>query len=398
MIGALIACILVLGFNYWVASSRNLELQTKLYELEGQVRRGAAERGVAELKKSEFQEEIQRQKEQIARIENLYKRQLEDAQNACSKDKGSMQLNVSSSTKAIDGLKGQLNQLNDELWKLQKQLKGCQGNLNTLNKKLTYDMTQCNTQILSQKELCDERVAAAKVDFQKRIEKLALPPASFPVNAAPTVKDKPAKQAEAANAALDETKNIPVLNLTPDLSRPDAHDPLRTNEVVLDKALDPLGVLPSEKVLPQPVSESTPPAAEEKQDASPPPEGAVTAQEGEDTASKLPAKRSTEDKGRVEVMDVHNEDAQIEEADPGVEDMLIGRGKADETPAGHKEDEPDDYDGDEQIVGEADLEKGENQQKENLDKDMEDELADYNGDDDNEGEFEADKQAALAQT
>lgn len=27
MIGALIACILVLGFNYWVSSSRNLELQ-----------------------------------------------------------------------------------------------------------------------------------------------------------------------------------------------------------------------------------------------------------------------------------------------------------------------------------------------------------------------------------
>jgi len=27
MIGALIACILVLGFNYWMSSSRNLELQ-----------------------------------------------------------------------------------------------------------------------------------------------------------------------------------------------------------------------------------------------------------------------------------------------------------------------------------------------------------------------------------
>lgn len=27
MVAALIACILVLGFNYWVSSSRNLELQ-----------------------------------------------------------------------------------------------------------------------------------------------------------------------------------------------------------------------------------------------------------------------------------------------------------------------------------------------------------------------------------
>lgn len=62
-------------------------IQTKLYELEGQVRRGAAERGVAEMKKNEFQEEIQRQKEQISHIESLYKRQLEGAQNTCSQEK-----------------------------------------------------------------------------------------------------------------------------------------------------------------------------------------------------------------------------------------------------------------------------------------------------------------------
>lgn len=62
-------------------------IQTKLYELEGQVRRGAAERGVAELKKNQFQEEIQRQKEQISHIESLYKRQLEGSQNTCSQEK-----------------------------------------------------------------------------------------------------------------------------------------------------------------------------------------------------------------------------------------------------------------------------------------------------------------------
>lgn len=62
-------------------------IQTKLYELEGQVRRGAAERGVAEIKKNEFQEEIQRQKDQISHIESLYKRQLEGAQNTCSMEK-----------------------------------------------------------------------------------------------------------------------------------------------------------------------------------------------------------------------------------------------------------------------------------------------------------------------
>ena len=62
-------------------------MQTKLYELESQVRRGAAERGAVEVKKNEFQEEVQRQKEQISRIENLYKRQLEGAQNTCTQER-----------------------------------------------------------------------------------------------------------------------------------------------------------------------------------------------------------------------------------------------------------------------------------------------------------------------
>lgn len=62
-------------------------MQTKMYELEGQVRRGAAERGVEEMKKNEFQGEIQRQKEQINHIENFYKRQLEEAQEGCTQEK-----------------------------------------------------------------------------------------------------------------------------------------------------------------------------------------------------------------------------------------------------------------------------------------------------------------------
>ncbi|XP_071369673.1 Golgi membrane protein 1 [Centroberyx affinis] len=401
MIGALIACILVLGFNYWVSSSRNLELQTKLYELEGQVRRGAAERGAAEMRTNEFQEEIQRQKEQISRIENLYKRQLEGAQNTCSQDKGTLQQNISSSTKTIQELKGQLNQLNDDLGKLQKELQSCQGNLNTLNKKLTYDMTQCNTQILSQKELCDERVAATKVEFQKKMDKLIAPPvvSSQQVNGAPTLKGEEQVKGEVpVKAGLDETKTTPVLSHTLDLSQPKANEPpeLLTNEIVVDKALDPPMILSSPKDLSKPESESVPSVAAAKQETLLSPEGAVGTDGGDEEASKLQKKNLTEDK-EVEVMDAHGEDTQIEEADPGMEDMLIGQGKADETPIGHKVDDPEDYDADEQIVGGVDLEKPQNQQGENIDKDMEEELADYNGDDENEGEFEADKQAELAQ-
>lgn len=35
---------------------------------------------------------------------------------------------------------GQLNQLNDVVGKLQKELQGCRGNIKTLNDKLMYDM------------------------------------------------------------------------------------------------------------------------------------------------------------------------------------------------------------------------------------------------------------------
>lgn len=38
------------------------------------------------------------------------------------------------------GTVGQVNQLNDDLKKLQKELQSCQNNIKTLNKKLSYDM------------------------------------------------------------------------------------------------------------------------------------------------------------------------------------------------------------------------------------------------------------------
>ncbi|XP_029916286.1 Golgi membrane protein 1 isoform X2 [Myripristis murdjan] len=397
MIGALIACILVLGFNYWVSSSRNLELQTKLYELEGQVRRGAAERGAAEIKKNEFQEEIQRQKDQLTQMENLYKKQLEGAQNTCSQDKSLLQQNISTSTQTIQALKGQLNQLNDDLGKLQKELQSCQGNLNTLNKKLTYDMTQCNTQILSQKELCDERVASAKLEVQKKMEKLIPPPViSSQVNGVPTVNGEEQTKEEAqVKAGFDETKTTPVVSQNPNLAQAKVNEPaeLLTNEIIVDKGLDAPRLMPSAKDLSKPESKSVPLTVTVKQETLLPPEGPVGAEDREAEASK-PQKKTQDE---VEVMDAHGEGTQIEEADPGMEDMLIDQGKAGETPLGHRVEDPEDYDADEQIVGGVDLEKPQNQQGENIDKDMEEELADYNGDDENEGEFEADKQAELAQ-
>lgn len=42
------------------------------------MRRGAAERGVAEMKKNEFQEQIQKQVQEINHMESLRRKQLED--------------------------------------------------------------------------------------------------------------------------------------------------------------------------------------------------------------------------------------------------------------------------------------------------------------------------------
>lgn len=381
MIGALIACILVLGFNYWVSSSRNLELQTKLYDLEGQVRRGAAEREAVEKKKEEFQEEIQRQKEQITHIESLYKRQLEAVQNSCNQEKGTLQESLSSSTKTTQELKGQLNQLNDEVGKLHKELQSCQGNINTLNNKLTYDMTQCHSQVLSQKELCDERVAAAKVEIQKKMGKLVF---STPEKTVDTGKDRPVV------SVAEPVKTSTVMSHTPSVSQPTGNEPpeLLTNEIIVDQGSDD-----AVKDLSKDELKSVPSATAAKLDVLPPPEGAIKTQEAGKETNEPMRNNLTEDND-MELMDVHEEGAQTEEVDPGVKG-IPGQGKATEMFAVQKT-EPEDYGADQHNVAGAELDKQkQNKQVENID--LEEELADYNGDDDNEGEFEADKQAELAE-
>lgn len=398
MIGALIACILVLGFNYWVSSSRTLELQTKLYELEGQVRRGASERGAVEVKKNEFQEEVQRQKEQITRMENLYKRQLEGAQNNCNQERGSLQLNVSTSTKLIQELKVQLNQLNDDLGKVQKELRSCNGDLDTLNKKLTYDMTQCNTQILAQREECAEKLAAIKQVAQKKTVKLK-PAVSSQLNATSTRKGsstevgRDKQKEEPGKPGLDDTKTTPVLGHTPVASQPKAiaAEPeapeLLTNKIVVDTGLEAPGLSPL-KALSKPESGV---ATGVKQNQTSPAEGAVGPKGDHGAAGQL-QKMNQAEENKVQVLDTHGEEAQPEE---GAEDILIGQEKGAEA-VSPKVDNPEDYDADEQIVGGVDPDK-QNTLAENIDKEMEEEEADYNGDDENEGEFEADKMAELAQ-
>lgn len=386
MIGALIACILVLGFNYWVSSSRNLELQTKLYELEGQVRRGAAENGAAQLRETEFQEVIHRQMEQIS----LYKTQLEGAHTTCSQEKGSLQHNVSSSSKTIQELKGQLNQLNFDLGKLQKELKSCQGNIKTLNNKLTYDMTHCNSQVLSQKEICDERVAAAKLEVQKKMEKLILPLAATSQQA--NTENGAVKEDGPDKTVDDAVKTATVVSHIPSFSQPKEKETseLLMNEIIVAKDPEAPGEMVLAKDLSEVESQAVPSSTAVKEEVLLPPGGAVTTDEGEAETSKLLRNNLTEDK-EMELLDTHEDGTQID--DPGMEGTLTGQVKADKTPAGQKTEEPEEYD--EQVEDGINLEK-QQQSKRPESMDLEQELADYNGDDENEGEFEADKQAELA--
>lgn len=329
------------------------------------------------MKKTEFQEEIQRQKEQISHIEIIYKKQLDGVQNTCSQEKVILQQNISSSGKTIQELKGQLNQLNDDMGKLQKELQLCQGSIKTLNNKLAYDMTHCNSQVLSQKELCDERVAGAKLEVQKKMEKLIASQANSV--------DGPVKEQQAS----DKSNVDNIVDHTAGPSQPKAIEgsELLSNDVTQNN-VDPPVAHTSDKGLSkqEPLPVPTAPAA--KQDILPPPEGADKA-EGDETETKNPLEMNVTVDKDLQLMDTKDE---AHTQDPGMEDMLLGEGKADDSP--HKNDAHEDYDTEDQEVGE---EKSQPNKRENLDQDMEEDLADYNGDDENEGEFEADKQAALAQ-
>ncbi|XP_057687976.1 Golgi membrane protein 1 isoform X2 [Corythoichthys intestinalis] len=348
IICALVACILLLGFNYWVSGSRNLELQAKLYELEVQVRDGALERGAAEVQRYEFQNIIQKQKDETAHIQILHKKQLEAAQNTCSQEKATLEQKVSTGTKTIQELKDQLNEKTKELEKLEKALQACQNNVKTLNDKLTYDMTQCNSQLLSQKELCDERVTATKLEAQKKVDKADNDAIQVDGTAANTSLKASADMSHSSN--LTSAKNIlkkqgaAVTTVESDIQSDVTKDSMKKHDVAVF-AHESKSSLPSNQTQVEVMAANT---------------------------QAVPATGHVSiDQGMTDVATVEEKLGEVDNFDHEYQQMLEGRG--------------------------LDLDKQQRLLDTTIDKVMEDELADYNGDDDNEGEFEADKQAALAQ-
>ncbi|KAM7166670.1 Golgi membrane protein 1 [Macrochelys suwanniensis] len=158
LIAALVACMIILGFKYWIASSRNVDLQSRIMELERKVRRAAAERGAVELKKNEFQGELEKQREQIDKIQSLHGFQIENVNKVHQDEKAVLMNNITTNERFIQNLKEHLIKLQKEYGKLQLDVYQFQKNQTNLQKKFSYDMSQCINQMKELKEQCEERI------------------------------------------------------------------------------------------------------------------------------------------------------------------------------------------------------------------------------------------------
>ncbi|KAK2532867.1 Golm1 [Columba guinea] len=193
LVAALIACIIVLGFNYWIASSRSVDLQGRIMDLEAKVQRAAAERGAVEMKKNEFQGELEKQRQQIDKIQSLHSFQIENVKRAHQEEKCSIARgvkvcceeyertyavlirNITGNERLIQDLRGidvmsilmdililfwseQLKELQKEYGKLQTDYYRFQKNQTNLEKKFSYDLSQCINQMKEIKEQCEERI------------------------------------------------------------------------------------------------------------------------------------------------------------------------------------------------------------------------------------------------
>ncbi|NXT31929.1 GOLM1 protein, partial [Pelecanoides urinatrix] len=158
LVAALVACIIVLGFNYWIASSHSVDLQGRIMDLEGKVRRAAAERGAVELKKNEFQGELEKQRQQIDKIQSLHSLQMENANRVHQEEKAVLMSNITGNERLIQSLREHLKELQTEYGKLHLDVHWFQKNQTNLQRKFSYDLSQCINQMKELKEQCEERI------------------------------------------------------------------------------------------------------------------------------------------------------------------------------------------------------------------------------------------------
>ncbi|NXL94873.1 GOLM1 protein, partial [Alectura lathami] len=236
LVAALLACIIVLGFNYWMASSHSVNLQSRIMELEGKVRRAAAERGAVEQKKNEFQGELEKQREQIDKIQSLHSVQMEHANRAHWEEKAVLMGNITSNERLIQSLQEHLKELQTEYGKLQLDVYRFQKNQTNLQRKFSYDLSQCINQMKELKEQCEERIneitkkgsdvpqVKENKDFSEDSKRSVQADSQLPALKQPEFKQTDSEQQKASE---DVPKAVPTVKKT---------DPPQANERIIGLA------------------------------------------------------------------------------------------------------------------------------------------------------------------
>ncbi|XP_056380457.1 Golgi membrane protein 1 isoform X2 [Hyla sarda] len=155
LIAVLLACVFVLGINYWITSTRCVELQSRVMELEGRIRRAAAERGAVEMKKNEYEDMLTKQKNQIDTIQTLHNSQMQNMQQLCKSEKVNLLSNLSTKESLIQSFQAEIADVQKKLedYKLEfKELQESQA------KKSSYELAQCSNKIAEVNEQCEERI------------------------------------------------------------------------------------------------------------------------------------------------------------------------------------------------------------------------------------------------
>ncbi|KAM9508916.1 Golgi membrane protein 1 [Guaruba guarouba] len=230
LVAGLVACIIVLGFNYWVASSRSMDLQGRIMDLEGKVRRAAAERGAVELKKNEFQGELEKQRQQIDKIQSLHSFQMENANKLHQEEKAVLMSNITLNDRLIQSLREHLKELQTEYGKLQLNVYWFQKNQTNLQRKFSYDLSQCINQMKELKEQCEERIdeLTKKVTDAPHIKENKDLSGDLKKNSQASIQLPTLEQTEFKQADLEQQKpNEDVPNTVPPVKK---IDPLEAKE------------------------------------------------------------------------------------------------------------------------------------------------------------------------
>ncbi|XP_072421436.1 protein GOLM2 isoform X1 [Chiloscyllium punctatum] len=160
----LLVLMAVLGFNYWLLSSRHGKLQLEVLELQVQVKKTDTAKSRLEKRNSELMGQVDTHRRQLDEKEDECSNlgnQLQTKENLmkkCFEEKAKFQNNITDQLSVIHRLQEQLTELRQEFLRQDDQLQEYRNNSTTLQKKLEYESLQCGQQIRALKEQCDEKL------------------------------------------------------------------------------------------------------------------------------------------------------------------------------------------------------------------------------------------------